>query len=75
MEDQENPDKSDSVGFMKRVYFPIDIGEWILEESSYVFEGTPFLGHVSRLSSGHHELCEVTFGLFGQSSIGNGLDQ
>jgi hypothetical protein len=75
MEDEEDPDESDSVGFVKRVHFPIDVGEWVLEESGDVLEGSPLLGHVSGLSSGSHELSEVTIGLFGQSSIGNGLDQ
>lgn len=70
MPDEETPDKSDSVRFMKRIQFPISVSERILEETSNVLECSPLLSHVSRLSSSHHELVEVTICLLGKGSVG-----
>lgn len=61
--------KSDSVLAVKRVHFPEKVSEWIFEESSNVFEGSPFLGHISWLSGCLHEFSEVTISFLCQGSV------
>ncbi len=51
---------------MKGLDFPIDIGEGVLKESCDVLEGSPFLGHVSRLPCRKKELIEVSISLLSQ---------
>lgn len=69
MPDEKEPNESDSVLRVKRVDLPEYIAEWVLEETSDVLKSSPFLGHVSGLSSCVHELAEVSISLLGQSSI------
>jgi len=49
MEDQKKPDESDSVLLMQWLHLPIDITEWVLEESSNIFECSPLLRHITGL--------------------------
>ena len=69
MEYEQHPDESDSVLLMKWLYLPVDISEWILEESGDVLECSPLLSHVSWLTGRSHELCEVSISFLGKSSI------
>lgn len=68
MEYQKTPNESDSVLLVERIQLPINVSKWILEETSYVLEGTPFLSHVSGLSCRSDKLSEVTICFFGQRS-------
>lgn len=67
--DEENVYNSDSILITESCDFPEGISKWIFEESCDILEGSPFLGHVSWLSSFGDELCEITIGLFDKSSI------
>ena len=69
MEDEENPDDSNSILVCKGGKLPEGVSEWVLEESSNVFEGSPLLSHVSWLTGFGNELHEVTIGLLGEGSI------
>ena len=51
MPDQENVDNSNSVLVSESSNFPEGVTEWILEESSNIFKGSPFLCHISWLCS------------------------
>jgi len=66
--DQKSPDESDSVLLVKWVYFPEDVGKWILVESCDVLESSPFLSHISWFSCWSNKLCEITIGLLGKRS-------
>ena len=68
MPDQEDVDNSNSVLICKSSNFPEGVTEWVLEESSKVFESSPFLCHVSWLLGLGNELSVITIGLLGQSS-------
>ena len=68
MPDQEDVDDSNSVLVCKSGNFPEGVTEWILEKSSDVLEGSPFLGHVSWLLGLGNEFSVITIGLLGQSS-------
>jgi len=69
MEDKKNPHESNSVLSVKRLDFPVDVTEWILKEASNVLECSPFLGHISGLSSCGNKLSEVAISFLGKSSI------
>jgi len=51
MPDEKAPNESDSVLVVKWLNFPVDIAEWVLEESSDILECSPLLSHISWLSS------------------------
>ena len=68
MEDQQQPDETDSVLLHEWLDFPIDVTVWVLEETSDVLECSPFLGHVARLSCGSNELSKVTVCLLSKGS-------
>jgi len=69
MEDEKDPNISNSILFDKRLQLPVDITEWVFVKSSNILEGSPFLGHISWFSCGHNELCEITISFFSKSSI------
>ena len=69
MEDQQHPEETDAVLLVKGLYFPIEVSEWILEESSDVLECSPFLCHITRLSSCDNKLSEIAISLLCKSSI------
>ena len=69
MEDQKNVDEPQSVLCMKWLELPEYVCEGILEESGNVFECSPFLGHVSGLSSGLNEFTKVAIGFLGKGPI------
>ena len=69
VEDQENPDETDAVLLVEGLYFPVEVAEGVLEESSNILEGSPLLCHITRLSSGGDEFSEVTISLLSKSSI------
>ncbi len=69
MEDEQHPEETDAVLLVKRLHFPVKVTEWILEESSEVLEGSPFLCHIARLSCSKNKLLEITISLLGKSSI------
>jgi hypothetical protein len=54
---------------VKGLYFPVEVSEWILEESSDVLECSPFLCHITRLSSCDNKLSEIAISLLCKSSI------
>ena len=68
MEDEEHIDDSDSVLARKGRDSPVSITEGVLEEARDVFESTPSLGLISRLSSAVDKLAKVTIGLLAKSS-------
>ena len=68
MEDEEEPEETDSVLSMEGVHLPVNIAEGVLEEPSDVLECSPLLGHITGLSSGHHKLVEITIGLLCEGS-------
>ena len=69
MEAEQNPEETDSVLLVKRLYFPVEVTEGILEESSEVLESSPLLCHIARLSCSENELLEVTVSFLSKSSI------
>ena len=69
VEDQQHPEEADAVLLVKGLNFPVEVSEWILEESSDVLEGSPFLCHIARLSCRDNKLSEITVSLLGKSSI------
>lgn len=69
MEDQQNPEETNAVLLMKRLNFPVEISKRIFEESSDVLECSPFLGHITGLSSCDNKLIEITVSLLSKSSI------
>jgi hypothetical protein len=68
VEDEEKPDEADAVLLDQGLHLPVDITEGVLEEASNVLERSPLLSHIAGLSSGSHELAEVTISLLGQRS-------
>lgn len=68
MPHEEQPDEADAVLLVERLNFPIKITEWVLEETSNIFECSPLLCHITRLSCGIHELSEITVSLLGKRS-------
>lgn len=68
MEDEEEPEETDSVLSVEGVHLPVNIAEGVLEESSDVLERSPLLGHITRLSCGDHKLVEITIGLLCEGS-------
>jgi hypothetical protein len=71
VEDQQDPEETDAVLLMERLYFPVEVAEGVFEESSNILEGSPLLCHVTRLSCGHNKLSEITVGLLSECSIKN----
>ena len=69
MEDQQQPDETDSVLLDEWLNFPVEVTEWVLEETSNVLECSPLLGHIARLSCGSNELSKVTICLLSKGSI------
>lgn len=65
MIDEQQPGESDSVLSDQRVYFPVNVAKGVFEETSDVLESSPFLGHITRLSSVLNELTEITFSCLG----------
>lgn len=68
MEAEADPHESDSVGFVKRVSLPVHVSSRVFKETSYVLEGSPFLGLVSGLFEVGNELVEITVSVLGKSS-------
>ena len=69
MEDEQHPEETDAVLLVKRLNFPVEISEGILEESSDILERSPFLGHITGLSSCDNKLIEIAVSLLSKSSI------
>ena len=69
VEDQEQPDETDSVLLDQGLHFPVEITEWVLEETSDVLECSPLLCHIARLSCGSNELSKVAISLLCKGSI------
>ena len=69
MEAEADPHESNSVGFMKRVSLPVHVSSRVFKETSYVFEGSPFLGLVSRLFEVGNEFVEISISFLSKSSI------
>jgi len=68
VEDEEEPEETDSVLSMEGMHLPVNIAEGVLEEPSDVLECSPLLGHITGLSSGQHKLVEITIGLLCKGS-------
>lgn len=68
MENEEAPNETDAVLLVEWLNLPIKITEWVLEEASNIFECSPLLCHIARLSCGIHELSEITISFLGKSS-------
>ena len=71
VEDQQDPENSNSILIGQIGKLPEGVAEWVLEESGNVFECSPFLSHVSWLLGFSDELSEITIGLLGEGSIVN----
>ena len=71
MEDKEEPEETDAVLLMEGLDLPVDIAEWVLEESGNILESSPLLSHIARLSCGYNKLVEITISLLCKSSIYN----
>lgn len=69
MEDEEEPEETDSVLRVEGVHLPVNIAEGVLEESSDVLECSPLLCHITGLSSGDDKLVEITISLLCEGSI------
>ena len=69
MEEEENIDDSHSILIREGSDLPECVAEWVLKESSNVLEGSPFLCHISWLSSFSDELSVITISLLSKSSI------
>ena len=68
MPDEEDVYDSNSVLVVKTSHLPESVSKWILEESGNVFEGSPFLCHISGFSSFSDEFCKIAISLLGKSS-------
>ena len=60
MEDKNRIHKAETVLIVEWLNLPVSISEWILEESSNVFKGSPFLSIISWLFHRVDELSEIT---------------
>ena len=69
VEDEEEPEETDSVLSVEGVHLPVNIAEGVLEEPSDVLECSPLLGHITGLSCGDHKLVEITISLLCEGSI------
>jgi len=69
VEYEETPSETDAVLLVEGLYFPVKITEWVLEETSNIFECSPFLCHIARLSCGIYEFSEITIGFLSKRSI------
>ena len=69
VENKEKPDETDTVLLNQWLNFPVEVTEWVLEEASNIFECSPLLSHIARLSCGSDKLSEVTISLLGKGSI------
>ena len=69
MEDQQDPEETDAVLLVERLNFPVEVSKRIFEESSDVLECSPFLCHVTWLSSCDNKLSEITISFLSKSSI------
>lgn len=69
VEDQEQPDETNTILLVEWLNLPVKISEGVLEEASNILECSPLLGHIARLSSGSDKLCKVAISLLGKSSI------
>ena len=68
VEDQQDPENSDSILIGQVGDLPEGVAEWVLEESGNVFEGSPFLGHISSLLGLSNHFAEITVCFFGECS-------
>ena len=69
MESHKEVENSKSVLSVEHVHLPVSITEWVFIEARDVLVGSPSLSIVSWLVELINELCEVTVGVFGQSTI------
>ena len=69
VEDQEAVHESNTVLRMEYVNLPVGVSDWVLEEASNVFEGSPLLCIVSWLFHCVYELAEISICLLHQCSI------
>jgi hypothetical protein len=75
MESKADPHESNSVGFVKGVGLPIHISRRVLKETSYVFEGSPFLCFISGFFKVGNELVEITISLLSKGSKSQRINQ
>ena len=59
MEDQKAVHETNTVLGMEWVNLPVGVSDWVLEEASNVFEGSPLLGIVSWLFHCVYEFAEI----------------
>ena len=69
VEDQKAVHESNTVLGMEWVNLPVGISDWVLEEASDVFEGSPLLCIVSWFFHCVYKFAEITVGGLHQSSI------
>ena len=69
MEDDHTPHKTNAVLSVEGLRFPVEIADWVFEETGNVLERSPSLGIITRFLGVVHELEEVTISVFGQSSM------
>ena len=75
MESEADPHESNSVGFVKGVSLPIHISCRVLKETSYVFEGSPFLCFISGFFKVGNEFVEITVSLLSEGSISHRINK
>ena len=68
VEDQQDPENSNSILIGQTGKLPEGVAEWVLEETGNVFECSPFLGHISSLLGFSNHLAEVTVCFLGEGS-------
>ena len=69
VEDQQDPENSNSILIGQIGKLPEGVAESVLEESGNVFECSPFLGHISSLLGFSNHFAEVTVCFLGEGSV------
>jgi hypothetical protein len=69
VEDEEKPEETNAILLDEWLNLPVQVTEWVFEESSNVLECSPLLGHIAGLPGGSNKLAEITISLLCKSSI------
>ena len=69
MEQAGEVKEADTVGLHKGRALPVDVADWVLEETSNIFKASPLLCHVLGLLLVLNELGPVTVSLLSEGSI------
>ena len=69
MEDDHAPHETNTVLSVEGLRFPVEIADWVFEETGNVLERSPSLGIITGFLGVVHELEEVAISVLGQSSM------